>query len=75
MERDLDFFHRYFKVFQKCDDAQAVFSAEWQLAALYRELGMTQEKTALKERLLEKLDTLSLNEYLRSSYRERLMRL
>lgn len=75
MERDLDFFHRYFKVFQKCEDAQAVFSAEWQLAALYRELGMTQEKTALKERLLEKLDTLSLNEYLRSSYRERLMRL
>ena len=75
MERDLDSFNRYFEVFQKCGNAQAVFSAEWQLAALYRELGMTQEKAALKEKLLEKLDTLPLNEYLRISYRERIMRL
>lgn len=75
MEQDLYFFNKYFEVFQKCEDAQAVFSAEWQLATLYRELDMTQEKTALKEKLLEKLDTLTLNEYLRISYRERIMQL
>ena len=75
MERDLNFFNKYFKVFQKCEDAQAVFSAEWQLATLYRELGMTQEKAALKGKLLEQLDALPLNEYLRNSYRERMMQL
>lgn len=75
MEQDLNFFNKYFKVFQKCEDAQEVFSAEWQLATLYHELGMTQEKTALKEKLLEKLDTLTLNEYLRISYWERIMQL
>lgn len=75
MARDLEFFNKYFEVFQKYGGAQAVFSAEWQLANLYRELGMTQEKTALKEKLLEKLDMLTLNEYLRISYREKIVKL
>lgn len=72
MERDLDFFGKYFEIFQKYADAQAVFAAEWQLAVLYGKLGMTQEKSTLKNRLLEELDTLAFNEYLTSAYRERL---
>lgn len=75
MARDLEFFNKYFEVFQKYGGAQAVFSAEWQLANLYHELGMTQEKTALKGKLLEQLDALPLNEYLRISYWERIMQL
>lgn len=74
MEQNLNFFEKYFEIFRKYADAQAMFAAEWQLAVLYGELGMTQEKSAIKDKLLEKLDTLALNEYLAIFYRERIMR-
>ncbi len=73
--RNLNFFEKYFALFREYADAQAIFSAEWQLAILYSELGMMQEKLAYKDKLLEQLDTLDCNEYLRISYREQIAQL
>lgn len=75
IERDLAFFTKYFTVFKGSADDRAVFAAGLQLAALYRELGMEQEKAALKNDLLAKLDVLPLNEYLCISYQEQIARL
>lgn len=73
--RNLNFFEKYFAVFREYADAKAMFSAEWQLAILYGELGMMQEKSAHKDTLLEQLDTIDCNEYLRISYREQIAQL
>lgn len=73
--RNLNFFEQYFAVFREYADAQAIFSTEWQLAILYGELGMVREKLAHKDKLLEQLDTLDCNEYLRISYREQIAQL
>ncbi len=73
--RNLNFFKNYFPIFCEYADKKAIFSAEWQLAILYSELGMMQEKLAYKDKLLEQLDTLDCNEYLRISYREQITQL
>lgn len=75
MEQDLDIFQFYFEKFEKCASEQGVFEMEWELAKLYHALGMESEKNNLKECLLEKIENLCFNEYIKARYIKKLQEL
>lgn len=74
-ERNEEFFQKWFEVFKKEAEACAVFEAEWTWTGLLKELGREQEKEEYKEKLLEAVERLSLNEYLKMNYVKRIQAL
>ena len=49
-----------------------MFEVKWEKAKLYKVLEMESEKERCKESLLQELEQLKLNEYLRDFYRKRI---
>ena len=68
IEKDLEFFLDYFTLFEKKASEEAVFQVEWILARLYNTLKMTKEKEEKKNQLLNMLEKLNVNEYIRINY-------
>lgn len=71
-ERNLSVFEKYFPIFEKQVQGDALFSARWNLADLYKLLGMEKECQACKEILLQELKELSVNEFMKQEYMRRI---
>lgn len=74
---DLDAFERYYSHFvqelNKMKNVQDIlFSVKWDKTKLYKRLGKNQEKEEYKLALLQELEQLTLNEYLRDFYRKKI---
>lgn len=74
-ERNLSVFERYFSVFERHVQGDALFSARWNLADLYKALGMEEEKNACKEILLREINEIPLNEFMKQEYLGRISKL
>jgi len=61
------------EIFEKGATAEALFDAEWELFCLYEELGLQKEKQACGEKLLKKMEQMSLNEYTKEVYRKKII--
>ena len=75
--RDIDFFEKKFELFEETlrgvkGGQNALFDVKWEKAKLYKALDREKDKEACKADLLEELELLSLNEYLRDFYRKRI---
>lgn len=75
--RNLDFFEKNYVLFEEklrgVEGAQsALFATKWEKTKLYKALDREQGKEACKADLLQELEQLPLNEYLRDFYRERI---
>ncbi|MBR2045916.1 MAG: helix-turn-helix transcriptional regulator [Agathobacter sp.] len=68
MEQQLEFFETYFSKYKENASETEVFVVEWELVKLYKALGMEKEKNQLKQRLEEKIETISLNGYMKERY-------
>jgi len=71
-EGEEEIFEKWFAVFEKEADVAAVFQVKWTRAELLKRLGREEEKKKQKEELLQSLDTLPFNEYLKINYRKRI---
>lgn len=74
---NLELFEKNYALFEEAlsgaNDAQsALFEVKWEKAKLYKSLEMESEKERCKETLLQELEQLKLNEYLRDFYRKRI---
>lgn len=67
-ERKLSVFEKYFPVFERAVKGYALFSARWNLADLYKTLGMEKECQACKEKLLQEIKEITVNEFMRLEY-------
>lgn len=74
-ERKEEFFQKWFGIFAKEADDCAVFEAEWMWTGALKELGKDDEKEEYKEKLLEALEKLPFNEYLKMDYVKRIQAL
>lgn len=67
-ECNLSFFKKYFSLFEKNASAAGLFEARWELAKLYKALESHAEKERCKTMLLQEVESISLNEYLKDYY-------
>lgn len=72
MEQDLVTFERYLPRYKENASETGVFEMEWELAKLYKALGMEKEKIQLMPILEEKIRKLELNEYIKNRYYEKI---
>jgi len=72
MEKNLDFFKKYFEKFKQVADNFSIFSVTLNLTELYAILEMDTEKECCKADLLEMLNDLSLNEYIKANYLQKI---
>ncbi len=75
MEKNLDFFKKYFEKFKQVADNFSMFRVTLNLTELYANLGMNTEKEVCKADLLEMLNDLSLNEYIKANYSQKVQSL
>lgn len=74
-ERKEEFFQKWFGIFEKEAEPCAVFEAEWTWTGLLKELGREKEKEEYKGKLLESVERLPFNEYLKMNYVKRIQEL
>lgn len=72
IEQKLELFNHYLSQFSKWATEQSVFDAEWELFLLYDELDMQQEKLACGEKLLQRMEKLHFNEYIKDVYTKKI---
>ena len=72
MEEDFVTFEHYLDRYKENASEIGVFETEWELAKLYKVLGMEKEKKQLLPILKEKLQKLELNEYIKNRYYEKI---
>ena len=72
MEQDLEFFEKYFITYKSSATEQNLFEVKWLYAKLYNTVGMQEEKTILKEELLDILESLNYNAYFKEMYRSKI---
>ncbi len=72
MEEDFVTFEHYLHAYKEKASEIGVFEMEWELAKLYKALGMEKEKKQLLPILKEKLQKLELNEYIKNRYYEKI---
>lgn len=65
-------FRERLKMFEEEADEAAVFEAEWTWTGFLKEAGREEEKEKGKEHLLELLESLPFNEYLKMNYKKRI---
>lgn len=71
-EEEEVFFVSQLEQFKAEAEESAAFEAEWTYTGLLKKLGREEEKEARKKQLLEKLETLPVNEYLKMNYIKRI---
>ena len=69
------FFVSQLEQFKAEAEASAVFEAEWVYAGLLKKLGWEEQKKTLKTKLLEQVEKLAINEYLKMNYLKRIQEL
>lgn len=74
-ERNLPVFEKYFPIFEKHVQGDSLFSARWNLADLYKVLGMEKECQECKKILLRECKELPLNDFMKQEYLRRLSEL
>ena len=74
-EEEESYYINLLNIFRTKADEYAVFEAEWTYAGLLTRLGREEEKEAEKKQLLEKVETLPINEYLKMNYVKRMQEL
>lgn len=74
-ERNLFVFEKYFPIFEKEVNGDALFSARWNLADLYKVLGMEEECQACKEILLQEVKEIPVNEFMKQEYLKKIQAL
>ena len=68
MTKNLPLFKKYFEEFKQVANNFSIFRVTLNLTELYANLGMNTEKEGCKADLLEMLNDLSLNEYIKAIY-------
>lgn len=71
-ECEEEIFEKCFEKFRENADATSVFHVEWMWAALLKKLEREEERANQKEELLQTLEALPVNEYLKMNYRKRI---
>ena len=74
-EEEEVFFVSQLEQFKAEAEASAVFEAEWVYAGLLKKLGWEEQKKTLKTKLLEQVEKLAINEYLKMNYLKRIQEL
>ena len=74
-ERNLFVFEKYFPIFEQAVKGDVLFSARWNLADLYKVLGMEKECQACKEILLQEVKEIPVNEFMRQEYLKKIQAL
>lgn len=74
-EQKEELFQIRLEAFRKAADEYSVFEAEWLWTELLKNLGREEEKEKHKKTLLETVERLSMNEYLKMNYRKRIQEL
>lgn len=74
-ERQLPVFEKYFPIFEQAVKGDALFSARWNLADLYKILGMEKECQACKEILLQEVKEISVNEFMKQEHLKKIQAL
>ena len=73
-EEEVYFTNQLHRFYPEADEA-AVFEAEWVYAGLLKKLGWEEQKKTLKTKLLEQVEKLAINEYLKMNYLKRIQEL
>lgn len=68
MNRDIVNFEKYIEDFEKRASAEGKFGMKWQLLKLYKILGVEDKKEKLKHVLVEEIEQLHFNEYIKAGY-------
>ena len=74
-EGEEEFFVNQFSRFKTEAEETDVFETEWTYAHLLKKLGREEEKEVTKKQLLEKVERLPFNEYLKMHYKKRIQEL
>lgn len=75
MTKNLPLFKKYFEEFKQVTNNFSIFRVTLNLTELYANLGMNTEKEGCKADLLEMLNDLSLNEYIKAIYLQKVQSL
>jgi len=71
-ECEEEIFEKCFEIFKKKADTSSVFHVKWMWAGLLKKLERKEETAKQREELLQALESLPYNEYLKMNYRKRL---
>lgn len=72
MEQNIDFFEKYYVQYENFASEESLFMVKWLYAELCHIKGMQKEKERIKEELLNALDNMILNAYLKEIYQTKI---
>lgn len=72
VEEEICYFKKWMNKFREEADEHAAFELDWTWTGLLKKLGHEKEKEESKKKLLEKVENLPLNEYLKMNYIKRI---
>jgi len=75
MEQDLAFFEKYYEIYKLSASEPNIFEVKWLYAELYNIVGLQKEKIILKKELLDNLENLNYNAYMKDMYRRKIEQL
>ena len=75
MEQGLVFFERYYEIYKLSASEPNIFEIKCLYAELYNIVGLQEEKEILKEELLDNLEILNYNAYMKEMYRRKIEQL